>query len=283
MKTDKQSYYAEASTWARNDADGARRARNLAWIVSAAAVLVALAEAIALACLAPLKSTSVVPILVDRETGFVQVLDKDGSLSLRTDTALIHSMLAQYVQAREGFNITTLGADYRRVMLWSTDRARSSYATLMPAQNPQSPLHVYPRSALLQVEIESISELSPRTALVRFTTVRTDEGASAGGVNAYAAVVTYRFSDTPLHAEDRLTNPLGFQVASYERSDEVPAAPRLPQNAPPAALPPVEGFAEPRGRAATATRPDGHAASSVAPAPAISNPDPSPTLIMGEP
>ncbi len=226
MKLDKQAYYVEASSWAQSQADGARRVRNLALIVAGAAAMVAVAEALALASLAPLKSTSVVPVLVDRQTGFVEVLNKDGSQTLRADTALTRSMLAQYVAAREGFDITTLSNGYHRVMLWSTGRARNDYAALMPAQNPQSPLRLYPRTAQVQVNIESVSDLGSRTALVRFTTARSDQAAPASAVGYYAAVITYQFSDEPLRAEDRLLNPLGFQVTRYERSDEAAPSPR---------------------------------------------------------
>lgn len=228
MKIDTKSFYAESSSWAQSEADGARRSRNRAWIVAGGAALIAVAEALALASLVPLKSTSVVPVLVDRQTGFVEVLNKDGSQTLRANQALTRSMLAQYVAAREGFDITTLSADYHRVMLWSDGQARGEYAALMPAQNPQSPLHLYPRSALVAVNIESVSDLGPRTALVRFTTTRMDEG--AGSVPSYyAAVITYQFSDQPLRAEDRLVNPLGFQVTRYRRSDETAPAARPAQ------------------------------------------------------
>lgn len=226
MKTDLPSYYAKSSSWAQSESDGARRARNRAWIVAGAAAVIAVVEAIALASLAPLKSTSVVPVLVDRQTGFVQVLNKDGSQNLRANTALTRSMLAQYVAAREGFDITTLAADYHKVMLWSGGPARSEYAAIMPAQNPQSPLKLYPRSALLGVTIESVSDLGPRTALVRFTTSRMDQGAVSGLPSYYAAVVTYQFSDEPMRNEDRLVNPLGFQVIRYKRSDETAPPPR---------------------------------------------------------
>ena len=237
MKIDTKSFYAERSSWAQSEADRARRARNRAWTVAGAASLIAVAEALALASLVPLKSTSVVPVLVDRQTGFVEVLNKDGSQALRANTALTRSMLAQYVAAREGFDITTLSADYHRVMLWSGGQARGEYAAVMPAQNPQSPLHLYPRSALVAVTIESVSDLGPRTALVRFTTTRTDEGAAGGSPSHYAAVISYQFSDQPLRAEDRLVNPLGFQVTRYRRSDETAPPPAqvftmdIPQNA----------------------------------------------------
>jgi len=228
MKTDKQSYFIEASSWAQSDVSGARRARNAAWIVAGAAALVAVAEAFALAGLMPLKSTSLVPVLVDRQTGFVEVLNKDGAQTLRADTALTRSMLAQYVAAREGFDITTLSNDYHRVMLWSAGRTRADYAEMMPAQNPQSPLRLYPRSAQVAVKIESVSDLGPRTALVRFTTVRMDDAPSTSAASYYAAVITYQFTDEPLRADDRLVNPLGFQVTRYERSDEAAPSPQKP-------------------------------------------------------
>lgn len=226
MKADTKSYYPDSSSWAQSEADGARRARNRAWIVAGAAALVAVAEALALASLVPLKSTSVVPVLVDRQTGFVEVLDKDGSQTLRADTALTRSMLAQYVVAREGFDITALRADYRKVMLWSGGQARGEYAALMPSHNPQSPLKLYPRSAVVAVNVESVSELGPKTALVRFTTTRMDEGVASGTQLYYSAVMTYQFSNGPLRAEDRLVNPLGFQVTRYRRSEEAPPLPR---------------------------------------------------------
>lgn len=229
MKIDTKSYYAERSSWAQSEAESARRACTRAWIVAGAAALVAVAEAAALVSLVPLKSTSVVPVLVDRQTGFVEVLNKDGSQALRANTALIRSMLAQYVVAREGFDVTTLRADYHKVMLWSGGQARGEYAAVMPAQNPQSPLHLYPRSALVAVDVESVSDLGPRTALVRFTTSRMDEGAAGGSPGYYAAVITYQFSDQPLRAEDRLVNPLGFQVTRYRRGDETAPAARPAQ------------------------------------------------------
>ncbi|MGN6424306.1 MAG: virB8 family protein [Asticcacaulis sp.] len=229
MKTDMPSYYAKSASWAQSEAEGAQRARKRAWIVAGAAALIALAEAVALVSLTPLKSTRVVPVLVDRQTGFVEVLNKDGSQTLRADAALIRSMLAQYVAAREEFDITTLSADYHKVMLWSGGQARSAYAAVMPAQNPQSPLSLYPRSAVVSVNIETVSKLGPRTALVRFTTTRMDQGNASSTPSYYAAVITYQFTDAPMRAEDRLINPLGFQVMHYERSDE--AAPP-PQPAP---------------------------------------------------
>lgn len=223
MSTDKDGYYAKAMDWASSREKGLVRSTGLAWIIAGGASLIAVAEAFALVSLAPLKSVTPIPMLVDRETGFVQTLNADGRTELRADASLTQSLLAQYVQAREGFNIATVAADYRKVMLWSAQDARNEYGALMPRQNPQSPLRLYPRTTTVETSVKSISPLSKDVYLVRFTTQRHDEGAKPGEQRHWAAVLTYRFVDTPMKLDDRLANPLGFQVVRYHKSEETVA------------------------------------------------------------
>jgi type IV secretion system protein VirB8 len=54
-------------------------------------------------------------------------------------------------------------------------------------------------------------------------------------------VVTYGFSGAPLSAEDRLINPLGFQVSHYRRDAEG-AAPAMAPPIAPAAAPMMPGM-----------------------------------------
>ena len=133
-------------------------------------------------------------------------------------------MLAQYVTAREGFNMAALKEDYRKVALWSAGNARSQYIAATQASNPSSLLAALPRSAVLAVEIRSISPLSADSALVRFAVSRTDQGAVPDQQGTWAAVVRYRFSSAGMSAASRLVNPLGFQVTSYNKSAEIAPA-----------------------------------------------------------
>jgi type IV secretion system protein VirB8 len=217
-------YYQDAASWALNaraeQLNSLRRTR----ILAGALALVALLEAFALVLLIPLKTVSMVPVLVDRQTGYVQRLNPDGSQDLRANDALVRSMLAQYVAARESFSIGAVAGDYRKVALWSGGPARRDYLALMPASNPQSPLRLYPRTTLIETWIKSVSPTGPGSALVRFETRRRDQGASPSSVQDWAAVIGYRFSNAALSVADRWTNPLGFQVVSYRRDPEVPPA-----------------------------------------------------------
>lgn len=242
--TDRDTYYARAASWAEDGQEKLRLSRRIAWLVAGIACGVALFEAVAIALMIPLKTVVPYTLLVDRTTGYVQMLKGDDRQTLVPDQALTQSLLAQYVIAREGFDITSVPADYRKVGLWSAQRARSDYMAMMPASNPASPFQRFPRTTVLAVHIKSVSPLGPGTALVRFETERKDQGQVEGPRDAWVSVVRYRFVDAPMSMEDRLINPLGFQVMHYRRDQEaLPdpapvtlAAPAQTLTAPPATM-----------------------------------------------
>jgi type IV secretion system protein VirB8 len=213
-------YYEAAESWAEDRQEANDRSRKIAWIVAAIGLVLALLEAIALILLIPLKREVPYTLLVDKQTGFVEALKPLEQQTLTPDAALTRSFLVQYVIAREGFDADTLKDNYRKVGLWSAGEARDSYTKLMQASNPLSPLATLPPAATLDVRIRSVSSLAANRALVRFDTVRSDQGSSRKEVDNWAAVITYRFNDASMSAEDRYENPLGFQVTRYRKNSE---------------------------------------------------------------
>lgn len=214
------AYYREAGSWAADKIGALRRSTRIAWIMASAAVVVAVSEAIALIVLMPLKTVEPYTLMVDRTTGFVQALKPLDPELLTPDRALVQSMLVQYVIARESFDIATLPTAYQKVGQWSAERARSDYLALMRPSNLDGPLALYPRSTIVETRIKSVSELGAQSALVRFDTIRRDEGGQRQRVQSWVAIVEYRFSGEPMTAEDRFLNPLGFQVLDYRRDAE---------------------------------------------------------------
>lgn len=230
---DLEAYYQAAETWSEDRERQAVASRRTAWIVAAVAAAIALLEAIALVMLLPLKTVVPYTLLVDRQTGYVEALKPLERQTVSPDSALVRSFLVQYVIAREGFDIDSLNDTYRKVALWSDGEARARYIAGMQASNPASPLAALPRRALVQVQVLSVSSLNADTALVRFTTTRSDPGAQAQPPQHWASVIKYRFSGAAMSAEDRLINPLGFQVMRYRRDAEtLPVAPAATQAAP---------------------------------------------------
>jgi type IV secretion system protein VirB8 len=231
------AYYAEAESWAKDRQDSLRASRRTAWIVAAAAAAIAVLEAFALLLLTPLKTVVPYTLLVDRNTGFVQALEPLDPARVSADTALTQSFLVQYVIARESFDADTLQSDYRKVALWSAEQARSGYVAGMQVSSPQSPLVLYPRSTVIETRVKSVSPVGRNVAMVRFETVRRDASGRVEPARPWVAVIRFRYSGEPLRLEDRMVNPLGFQVLRYRRDPE--ALPPQPAQAPVAVQPQV--------------------------------------------
>jgi type IV secretion system protein VirB8 len=239
------AYYAEAASWNRDRQEALRNSRRAAWWVATGASVIAVAEALALILLTPLKTVVPYTLLVDRNTGFVQALKPLDPDKIAPDAALTQSLLVQYVIARESFDIDMMNETYRKVGLWSTEQARSDYINIVQASNPQSPLVIYPRTTVVETRVKSVSPVGRNVAMVRFDTIRRDAGGQVQLPRPWVAVIRYRFSGEPMKLEDRFLNPLGFQVVRYRRDAEavVPEATVAPAPAtivvPGAAAPPV--------------------------------------------
>lgn len=234
------AYYVEAGSWAQDREEELIRSRRTAWLIAWIAVAVAVLLAIALVVLMPLKSVQTVTLMTDKQTGFVQAVDPINPERITPDSALTRSFLTQYVTARESFDVDSVQYDYRRVALWSSGEARSTYVASQQASNPESPLSRYPRSTVVETMVKSISSIGPNVAMVRFETRRRDQGGQSQPPAYWVAVITYRFTGEPMRMEDRLINPLGFQVTRYRRDPEAPPPPEpAPQPVQPVVIRPV--------------------------------------------
>jgi type IV secretion system protein VirB8 len=240
------SYYAEAASWNRDRVSAMHSSRRIAWWIAAVAAAIALLEAIALVLLTPLKTVEPYTLMVDKTTGYVQALRPLDQAKISPDSALTQSFLVQYVIAREGFDIATLNANYRKVALFSADTARTSYLQQMQISNPASPLTLYPRTTTLDVRVKSVSPIGNDAELVRFDTVRSDAGAQPQPPNSWVAVIRYHYSGAAMSLDDRFVNPLGFQVTSYRKDQEVLSPePAAPASAAAGAAPPAAGSPPP--------------------------------------
>ena len=207
-------------SWSQSVTADLERSRRTAWIIASVAAAVALLLAIALVILLPLKTIEPYTLLVDRQTGYVEQLAPLDAQVIEPDAALTRSFLVQYVIARESFDAADLDRDYRKVALWSADEARQRYIAMMQSGAPGNPLSYLPPGSEVDVAIRSVSSLGPNRSLVRYTTTRTDRSGRAELVEYWAAVVDHRYSGAAMSAEDRLVNPLGFQVTRYRTDPE---------------------------------------------------------------
>ena len=242
--------YDQAASWAADIHGALRASRRTAWLVASVAAAVALLEALALVFLTPLKTVVPYTILVDRQTGYVQTIKGLQPGPLTQDAAVTQSFIVQYVIARETFDASDLKDNFHKVGLWSDGEARADYLRDMLRTNPNSPLNLYNPTTVVSTTIESVSLLSPTTALVRFTTQRQDDGAVPGETRYWTAVLAFRYSGAAMSMGDRFLNPLGFQVIRYRRDSDTVSAPSQPSATPSIAAAPPSGYSGPMGPSA---------------------------------
>ncbi len=221
--SDRAAYYAQGETWAQDVQGSLRASRRRAFIVAGAACLIAILEAFALVALAPLKTVVPYTITVDRQTGYIETAQGIRPGALSQDVAVVQAFLAQYVLAREIYDVTDLQANYRKVSAWSNGAARDQYVKYMQRANPQSPVNVNDPATVVKITVKSISLLSRTSALVRFDAERNRGGTNAVERLPYTAVIGFQFTGEPMRNEDRFLNPLGFQVTAYRRDAESPS------------------------------------------------------------
>lgn len=222
--TEREDYYSEASSWHSDVNDALRASRRRAYWLAGAALGIAALEALALVLLLPLKTVVPYTIMVDRQTGMAEPARGLVPGAMAENEAMVRSLLAQYVLARESLDATDLPVNFRKIGLWSAGTARSDYLRAFDRANPDSVLHSASSATQISTAILSITRLDKGSALIRFSTDRRD-GDGPVTRRHWAAAVAFGFSPAPLSAEDRLINPLGFQVMRYRRDGEAEPTP----------------------------------------------------------
>ncbi len=217
----------------------AQGSRRRAWIITLILIVICGAQAAAIAIMLPLKEVVPYTILVDKQTGYMETVRGLETGALQDDQAVVSSFLAQYVLQRETFDPADFDERYKRVALWSADETRAAYVQSYRAGGPDSILSGMRPGTTITATVKNIEILTANTARVRFDLTRRDPGA-APVTGDWQALVSFRFTGAPMRMEDRLINPLGFQVTGYRRDGEwAPPAPAAPAVTPDTATPPT--------------------------------------------
>jgi len=170
----------------------------------------------------PLIRTEVVPLIVDKNTGYMETvttLDKDRS-NVSEMLAVRASFVGNYVIRRETYDPRYLSDNFDMIALWSEpgSEAFKDYEEWMNPSNPRGPVKTIGAIGDIRPEILSVNPLNPSTMAVRFETRERRRGGEV--VNRWSATVRYRQINLPASNRVRLYNPLGFVVTEYAKVPE---------------------------------------------------------------
>lgn len=199
--------------------------RNILALFTVVCLLIALAASFAMQRLAPLKSVEPFIIQIDQKSGLTEVVDPITRDRLSSPEQLDDFFLWRYVTSRE--TIDNLDRQFR----WNTVRVLSAAAIFNEYKietNPQNPGS--PTAQLAEiggthtVENPTITHLSDpkrKVAQVRFNVRERSRQNAQGDIYNKIATIEYDYFKLELNRDERLINPLGFQVLSYRVDDEV--------------------------------------------------------------
>lgn len=214
-----QHYFERATSWEYDRYAGMESSRKRAWVIAIIATSFAALELIAIIIMLPLRSFEPYVITVDKSSGYVEVtrtLDK-GNIS--EQVAITQSNLVQYVAMRESFSPHTARENFKRIALYSSPRIYREYEALWSDNNPENPSIIAHATGSTHVHIKSVSMLNTETAQVRFSTKTQHDHTIRE--RHWVAIIGFTYLQKPAKMHERFQNPLGFQVVSYNKSQEI--------------------------------------------------------------
>ena len=163
--------------------------------------------------------TKLVPVyLLVRSDGTIDTSVSLSSLPATASQAVIRAALWQYVQMREGYTYHTAQYRYDIVSGMSDANARTIYQSWFNYPNPQSPQVTVGKNGVITVQPISVALIGPNVAQVRYERQLT-MGTDAPVTTTWTATLQFQQVDS-MRASDRLTNPGGLIVTSYQSEED---------------------------------------------------------------
>lgn len=220
-------------------ADMAKRSEKRAWQVAAGAVVLSLVLAGGYLILLPLKERTPFLVLVDPYSGNVQtsrlvsnVLDK----AITGGEAVSRANVQRFVLARESYDWSTLNGrygDWQAAYLMASPDVGLQFRSEYSLKNAASPVNLYGKTRAIRVQLLSTTMMgtgrggSTGTATIRFQRSILDKKTGAlSFLDNKLATLTFKYNNNlKLDDDQRIVNPLGFQVMSYKVDDDYVASP----------------------------------------------------------
>ena len=166
-----EGYFREARSWDTDRTYQGRRMLRLAGWVAAAGWTCAVASAIALVVLMPLKRVDPFVIRVDNTTGIVDVVPAyDGRAT--PQEAVTRYFLTHYLTICERFNFATAESDYEECGAFHSPQRNQIWYAAWTATNPASPLNVHKDGSTVRVQVTSMSFFTRASGLSDLAQVR---------------------------------------------------------------------------------------------------------------
>jgi type IV secretion system protein VirB8 len=220
-----QEYFREAESWDADRSARFRRNARAAWGVAAAGWICAVASAVSLVVLMPLKRVEPFVVRVDNSTGIVDVVPVYAGRAA-PEEAVTRYFLTHYLTVCERFNFATAESDYEECGAFHSAQRNQAWYAMWSATNPASPLNVHKDGSSVRVQVNSVSFFTRASGLsdlaqVRYLKATRQPGGSEEKFTHWVATIQYAYADPPRDPKTRRWNPLGFRIVDFRSEPEV--------------------------------------------------------------
>ena len=230
-------YFREAANWDADRLQQTQRTARRAWRVAGAGWSCALAVALALVLLMPLKRVEPFLVRVDSSTGIVDIVPVyTGKAGL--EQSVTRYFLAHYVSVCERFNFATAESDYEECGAFHAAQRNQAWYALWNPNNPTSPLNVHKDGSTVTVQVEAVSFFQRASGVTDLAQVRYLKAERQGDgadehISHWIATVQYVYATPSKDPRIRRWNPLGFKILELTAEPEAapeptPARPTVP-------------------------------------------------------
>ena len=160
------------------------------------------------------KSLEPYVIEVEEKSGIATVVDQMTAQSFTGNQMIVKYFINQFVHAASGYNAKTYEEDDVKVRLLSTQGVYSDFRNRINARD------LGPDSAMA-VRVKSVQFTDANNVQIRILRQINIKGSEPTSKDEVISMNFYFAPDMNLSMEERLINPLGFQVGKYAITEEV--------------------------------------------------------------
>jgi type IV secretion system protein VirB8 len=220
-----EDYFREAESWDADRAAQLGRSARTAWWVATAGWICAVATALALVMLMPLKRVDPFVVRVDNATGVVDVVPVYTGRAT-PEEAVTRYFLTHYLTVCERFNFATAESDYEECGAFHSAQRNQAWYALWTATNPSSPLNVHKDGSMVRVQVKSVSFFTRSSGMsdlaqVRYLKATRQSPGAEETFTHWTATIQFAYAEPSKDPMTRRWNPLGFKIVEFHSEPEV--------------------------------------------------------------
>jgi type IV secretion system protein VirB8 len=224
-----EEYFREAESWDADRSARFRRSAAVAWWVASAGWVCAVACALCLLVLMPLKRVDPFVVRVDNTTGIVDVVPVYAGGAVKEE-AITRYFLMHYLTVCERFNFATAESDYEECGAFHSAQRNQAWYAMWTASNPASPLNIYKDGSSVRVQVTAVTFFTRASGLSDLAQVRYLKALRQGSgadekITHWVATIQYAYADPAKDPKTRRWNPLGFKIVDFKSEPEVVVEP----------------------------------------------------------